>query len=165
MSRQETGLVEGANVFRDAVAHGVLVKKGVQMMVNGKLQTFGPGDVMQPGSADLMDGAAFVQQVANRCRSAGGQVHGSSWFGVYTNKKALDAATHDLRAKLATGRQSAATRLVEAELARMKAQGRTINKSLIDRVVGHTIGSFDDSIKDAIRADLYNDFEVQAEKK
>ena len=156
----EARLVEGPNVFRDAVANGVLVKKGVQLNVGGKLKSFGPGDVITPPSADVADGADFVQQVGNRCRVAGGMAHGSSWFGVYVNKRDLEAATKKLRSEIASGQSGKAWRLVEAELERMVAQGRKVNKNLIDRMVGHTLGTFDASITTPIAKALYNDFEV-----
>ena len=44
----------------------------------------------------------------------------------------------------------------------MVAQGRTVNKGLIDRIVEHTLGSFDASITTPITTALYNDFEVSA---
>lgn len=161
----EARLVEGPNVFRDAVANGVLVKKGVQLNVGGKLRTFGAGDVIEPSSADVADGADFVQQVGNRCRVAGGMAHGSSWFGVYVDKKDLHAATEKLRSQIASGQSGKAWRLVESELGRMVAQGRKVNKNLIDRMVEHTLGAFDKSITGPITTALYNDFEVAASKK
>lgn len=156
----EARLVEGPNVFRDAVANGVLIKKGVQLNVGGKLQNFGPGDVITPPAADVADGADFVQQVANRCRVAGGMVHGSSWYGVFVDKKDLEAATKKLRSQIASGESGKAWRLIEAELERMVAQGRKVNKGLIDRIVGHTLGTFDATITMPIANALYNDFEV-----
>ena len=161
----EARLVEGPDVFRDAVANGVLVKKGVQLNVGGKLQTFGPGDVIQPSAADVADGADFVQQIGNRCRSAGGKAHGSSWYGVFVDKDDLVAATKKLRASIASGESGKAWRLIESELERMVAQGRKVNKDLIDRMVGHTLGSFDASITEPITKSLYNDFEVGASRK
>lgn len=157
---EEARLVEGPNVFRDAVANGVLIKKGIQLNVGGKLQNFGPGDVIEPPSADVADGADFVQQIANRCRVAGGMAHGSSWFGVYVDKKDLEAATEKLRYQIANGQSGKAWRLIESELERMVAQGRKVNKGLIDRMVGHTLGTFDVSITGPITESLYNDFEV-----
>ena len=47
----------------------------------------------------------------------------------------------------------------------MKAQGRKVNGSLIDRIVDNTLGSFDRSITDPIRKALYSDFEVSTSKK
>lgn len=156
----EARLVEGPNVFRDAVANGVLVKKGIQLKVDGKLRTFGAGDVIQPAAADVADGADFVQEVGNRCRSAGGKAHGSSWFGVFMDKKDLVSATTAFRKSIAEGQSGQAWRLVEAELTRLVAQGRKPNGPLIDRIVDQTLGSFDSSITDPIRRALHSDFET-----
>ena len=156
----EARMVEGANVFRDAVANGVLVKKGIQLMVGGELKVFGPGDVIKPDATDVADGADFVQEVGNRCRSAGGKVHGSSWFGVYMDKKDLDKATVDLRKSIADGHSGKAWQLVEAELTRLVAQGRKPNGPLIDRIVDQTLGSYDTSITNPIRKALHSDFET-----
>ena len=60
----EARLVEGPNVYRDAVAKRSARQEGASnSMVGGRLQSFGPGDVIEPSSADVADGADFVQQV------------------------------------------------------------------------------------------------------
>ena len=87
--------------------------------------------------------------------------HGSAWFGVYVDPKDLEGCgTEKLRSQIASGESGKAWRLIEAELERMVAQGRTVNKGLIDRIVGHTLGAFDASITEPIADALYNDFEV-----
>ena len=110
MAENQAALVEGPNAFIDAMRNGVLVRKGIQLRVNGSLQTFGPGDVFTPSDADLADDSldGVVQQVANRCRAPGGNVHPSRVFGVYFDKGKLEEAAEKLRSEIVSGASSKA---------------------------------------------------------
>ena len=157
--------VSDEDAFVKGMRIGILVRRGIQLELDGKMQQFRGGDVIRPSNADLTDPEKnpFVAAVASRCRGSRttGEPIGSQALAVFESEEALEAATELYRSHLVNGQKSTAWTRVEAELAKRVAQGRAVRSIAgLERLLETSVSEFHETVVSGIRAALIDELDL-----
>ena len=155
-------LKKAKGTFQEAMAHGILVKKGMIVNRGGEVLTFSPGDIITPTADELNEKvpSELAKQVGIRNYVSNGNLMGGKGLQIFATKKALAAETAKFRANLTKKMRSQAEAIIENQLSHWQSQGRKMSKRLIDKAFEEMSGMYDASITDPIRLGLYEDFGV-----